>query len=153
MGKIKDRKSLAPETRTKTVEYGGESFTLEYTPSLSFMARTLHSMGPKHETMVTHVAKMLKVDRSELEPPTMNFILLVTETLQHEDDPKRRYDVTEIAGLAASEPLLFAALQVGALELIGASEDDAKTGLDPIIEAALPNSPEEAGSDGLSSTS
>ena len=116
MGKVLDIISKPVVDRTEVVEWQGETYTLTGRPDANLLGRTLLLTEDQRATKAKHYANLTGL---EFDPSIVPQVLLVSECLQHEDDPSARYDESEIARLAVANGILLAQLFGAAARCIG----------------------------------
>jgi hypothetical protein len=134
-GSILDIISKPVETKRVKVEHKGHVFTLEGRPDANAFGEALFVSEDDKNTYSAHWSRVCGTD---FDPENVFKVKLITRYLQHEEDPARRYDETDIAQLSVHDGPLFLKLFKEALTVSGFDETaDPKSA---VVGAGLPNS-------------
>lgn len=130
------------EDRLQKVDHGKEDFMLCGRPDANLYGNSLLLSEQDRNRKAFHWTTVLGLDRP-FSPDLVPQVMLVRDTLQHEEDPSRRYDEVEIASLAVKQGPLFMKLVAAAFTVSGLTEGD----LNPIEAVAAGNSEDSAASE------
>lgn len=109
------------EKLTEQVKHRGTTYTLSGYPDATKLQHIVLMTPSDQEKRARHWSKFTG---SEFDAKLILHIMLVAETLEHEEDPERRYDEVEIAMLATKQAGLFLSLVGAASKILGFSDGE-----------------------------
>lgn len=135
--------SEPPKKRSETVTFERETYTLSGYPDTTKVQHIVLMTPSERERKARHWSKLTGSDFTE---KMVLHVMMVAETLEHEDDPELRYDEVEIARLATVQSGLFLLLVGGATKVLGIT-----SGGEDAVDEILAGEP--AGESGMSADS
>lgn len=118
---IKSILSQEIEARTEEVKFQGTTYTLSGSPNINLLGDALMSEEAVTKKLASHYTTVTK-SAEPFHPKIVMQVKMVAAALHHEDDPEKRYDDTEIAGLAVRSAGLFLKLSGAASKVFGLAD-------------------------------
>lgn len=129
--------------KTLEVRHKGAVYKLTGRPDINIIGSSIMSEAEVIDRKVNHYNNVTG-SKYGFDKKLVLSVAMVAATLEHEDDPERRYDETEIAMLATKDSGLFLKLSAVAAQVCGiTSEDNASRTVDALGMGESENSEAE----------